>query len=149
MIQTTIDAVGVSRPPTISPDTPVDEAATYLRRAEVSALPVLADGAVAGIVTASDLVAMVAETAERPAVRAIMSTPVTTISPTATVCDAAERMRAEGVKHLPVVTDDGYRGLLSVADLAPYLPRYSLDIEWQAEPLSVETDGGRRLPAGD
>ena len=148
MIPTTVDAVGVHEPPTASPDTPVAEAATSLRRADVSALPVLADGAVVGVVTASDLVAMVAETADRPAVRAIMSAPVTTVSPTATVCAAAARMREAGVRHL-IVTDDGYRGTLSAADLAPYLPRHSLDIEWRAEPLSVGSDGGRKPPTGD
>ncbi|WP_251341430.1 CBS domain-containing protein [Haloplanus halophilus] len=149
MIRTTVDAVGLREPPTISPGTSASAAAAYLRRATVSALPVLADGDVVGVVTDSDLVAMVAETADRPAVRAIMSAPVTTISPDSTVCEAAERMRTAGVKHLPVVTDEGYRGVVSAADLAPYLPRYSLDIEWQDDPLSVGTDGGRKFPAGD
>jgi hypothetical protein len=58
-------------------------------------------------------------------------------------------MRAAGVKHLPVVGDDGYRGLLSAADLAPYLPRHSLDIEWDDDPLSLGSDDDRPLTTGD
>ncbi|WP_251329448.1 CBS domain-containing protein [Haloplanus pelagicus] len=149
MIRTTIEAADLRSPPTIAPETPASEAASYLRRAEVSALPVVAAGEVVGIVTAADLVAMVAETDDRPVVRTIMSSPVTTVAPGATVGDAAERMRAAGVKHLPVVGDDGYRGLLSAADLAPYLPRHSLDIEWDDDPLSLGSDDDRPLTTGD
>jgi CBS domain-containing protein len=149
MIETTLCTADLRSPPTISPETPVTEAAEHLRRSEVSALPVHDGGSVVGIVTASDLVAMVAETDGRPAVRAIMSSPVTTVPPETTVSEAADRMQTAGVKHLPVVESEGYRGVLSAADLAPYLPRHSLDIEWQDDPLSIESDGSRTSPADD
>ncbi|MFD1632370.1 CBS domain-containing protein [Haloplanus ruber] len=149
MIETTLSSADLRSPPTISPGTPVSEAAEYLRRPPVSALPVLDEGAVVGIITAADLVAMVAETDGRPPVRVIMSSPVTTVSPETTVSGAAERMRTAGVKHLPVVDDEGYRGLLSVTDLSPYLPRHQLNVEWRDDPLSIESDGGRELPADD
>jgi len=149
MIETTLSAADLRSPPTVPPATSAAEAAGHLRRPEVSALPVLDDGSVVGIVTASDLVAMVAETDDRPAVRAVMSSPVTTVAPETTVGDAAARMRTAGVKHPPVVDDEGYRGVLSAADLAPYLPRHHLDIEWRDDPLSIESDGGRGRPPDD
>lgn len=149
MIETTLSSADLRSPPTISPGTPVAEAAEYLRRPSVSALPVLDGKAVVGVVTASDLVAMVAETDGRPPAQVIMSSPVTTVSPETTVSEAAERMRTAGVKHLPVVGDEGYQGLLSVADLSPYLPRHQLNVEWRDDPLSLESDGGRELSADD
>lgn len=136
-------------PPTITPETPVAEAARYLRRPGVSALPVLDGGAVVGDVTGSDLVALVAETDDRPSVRTIMPTPVTTIAPSAAASEAAERMRDGGIKHLPVVEDGCYRGVLSVSTLAPYLPPYALDTEWQAEPIRVGSTDRRGATAGD
>ncbi|QGX95091.1 CBS domain-containing protein [Haloplanus rallus] len=149
MIETTLSAADLRSPPTVPPAMPVTEAAEYLRRPEVSVLPVLDDGSVVGVVTASDLVAMVAETDGRPSVRTIMSSPVTTVPPETTVSEAAERMRTAGVKHLPVVDDEGYRGVLSVTDLSPYLPRHHLSIEWRDDPLSIESDGGRERPPDD
>lgn len=140
MIDTPVEAVRLRSPPPVAPETPVPEAANHLREPDVPALPVLADGTLVGIVTDSDLVALLAETDDRPAVRAIMSTPVTTITPTATLHDAAETMRAAGVKHLPVVRNGRYRGMLSVDSLAPFLSRSTLDIEWHGDPLRIETD---------
>ncbi|QCS41523.1 cyclic nucleotide-binding/CBS domain-containing protein [Natrinema versiforme] len=149
MIETTVESIDLRSPPRITSETPVTEAAHALRRPTVSALPVLEDESVVGIVTESDLVALVAETDERPATRAIMSAPVTTISPTATIAEAAETMRTDGVKHLPVVDDGVYRGLLSARTLAPYLSRHRLEIEWRDEPLRLEASEGRELTAGD
>lgn len=149
MIETTVADVDTSSPPVIEPETSVVEAASLLRRSDVPALVVLDDERPVGVVTASDVVALVAETDERPAVHAIMSTPVLTISPAATLPEAAETMRAAGVKHLAVFSGGVYRGLLSAGTLAPYLPRNSLDIEWAADPLSLDAPEGTGVPAGD
>ena len=149
MIEPTVDSVTLSPPPTIAPDTPVSEAAQTLRRTDVAALPVVADESVVGIVTESDIVALVAETDDRPAVRTIMSSPVTTISPAATLAEAAETMRAVGVKHLPVVDAGSYRGLLSARTLAPYLPRHRLEIEWHDDPLCLDSGDGAGLTVSD
>ena len=139
MIETPIDTIEIQSPPSITPETAVCDAARHLRRPDVSALPVLEDEAIVGIVTESDIVAMVAETDAQPVVRELMSTPVTTIAATATIVEAAETMRANGIKQLPVLTDGTYYGICSVGSLAPYLSRRALDIEWQAEPLSLDT----------
>lgn len=124
----------------VDPSTPIDEAAAHLRVPSVPALVVRdeADDLV-GIVTESDLVALLAETDDLTTVATAMSAPVTTIRPTATVTEAAATMREAGVKHLPVVDDRGaYHGLVSTTTLAPYRSRRSLDVEWTDEPLRVD-----------
>ncbi|MDS0475346.1 CBS domain-containing protein [Natrinema sp. 1APR25-10V2] len=149
MIETTVETVSLESARTISPETPLTEAAQQLRRTEVPALVVLSDESIVGIVTESDIVALVAETDEQPPVRQFMSTPVTTITPDATLSEAAETMRTAGVKHLPVIDDGVYRGLLSAATLAPYLSRHRLEIEWEDEPMSLESVEGREITADD
>lgn len=149
MIDPIVDSITLRPSRTTAPETPVSEAAQSLRRTDVSALPVIADESIVGIVTESDIVALVAETDARPAVRTIMSSPVITISPTTTLSEAAETMRTVGVKHLPVVDDGSYCGLLSARTLAPYLPRHRLEIEWHAEPMRLESSDGHGLTAGD
>lgn len=149
MYEQTVENVTVGLPPTVTPDTPVSEAAEYLRGIQVPALPVLEDDTVVGMVTESDLVALLAETDERPAVQTIMSTPVTTIPPFTTLGKAADTMRANGVKHLPVVDDGDYCGLLSTKTLAPYLSRSRLDIEWKHDPLHIKSTESRSPMASD
>ncbi|MFC6766539.1 cyclic nucleotide-binding/CBS domain-containing protein [Natrinema soli] len=149
MIETTVESIEVRSPPPITTETPVSDAAQSLRRTDVPALTVLEDECVVGIVTESDIVALVAETDDRPAVGEIMSSPVTTTSPAATLAEAAETMRTNGIKRLPVVSDGIYRGLLSARTLAPYLPRHRLEIEWADEPMRLEAADGQGFTASD
>jgi CBS domain-containing protein len=149
MIETTVGSVACSFPPTTTPETSVREAARYLRSPEVPALVVFEEGTVVGVVTGSDVVALVAETDERPPVRAVMSNPVATVRPTATLSAAAETMRTTGVRHLPVVGDGGYGGVVSARSLAPYLPRNALDVEWRGDPLRYGSAAGPGVTADD
>ena len=137
MIDIPIDCVSTRCAGTVSPETPVSEAADQLRDANVPALVVLEDERVVGIVTESDIVAFVAETLEPHSVEAVMSSPVTTISPGESIAAAADEMRRDGVKHLPVVSDGTYCGLVSASALAPYLSRRRLEIDWQDDPVRI------------
>lgn len=151
MIETEVESVSVSFPPTVAPDSSASKAARHLRHPEVPALVVRNEGEIVGIVTESDIVAMVAETEDQVPIGTIMSKPVMTIDPTATLPEAAEMMRTTGVKHLPIVSDGGYQGLLSARSLSTYLSRRNLEIEWTDEPLeigSVEGEG-TELQAGE
>ncbi|AZH26068.1 CBS domain-containing protein [Haloplanus aerogenes] len=150
MIDVPVSAVTTESVPTVPPTTTAVEAATRLRRADVCALVVRdSSGAVVGIVTESDIVAVVAEGGENPLVESFMSTPVVTVDPTTPVGLAADQMRDAGVARLPVVdggerrssTDDGYRGLVTRDDIAPYLSRHRLDVDWQGDPLSLDGTG--------
>jgi len=149
MIETTVETVTTPTARTITPETPVTEAAERLRAADVSALVVLDAETVVGVVTQGDVVALVAETDERPPVRAIMSTPVTTVTSGTTVYEAAERMRTIGVKHLPVVDDGVFRGLVSASSLAPYCSRHTVAVDWEDDPLRVDGSGATGVTAGD
>lgn len=145
MIETHLDGLFTDTPPTVSPTTMATEAAQHLRTPETHALVVVDEtDAVVGIVTESDIVALVAEERTELTVAAFMSSPPVTTTPETSVHVAAERMRQAGVKHLPVVTDGTYRGLVSASDLVPYVSRRRLEITWQGEPFSAsdvtETD---------
>lgn len=125
---------------TLAPETPVTEAAQALRDPAVSALVVLDDeDAVVGIVTESDFVALVAEDPDECSVAAIMSTPVVAVPSTASITAAAKRMRDTGVKRLPVVDNASFRGLVSSTTPLPYLSPHSLEVDWQREPLHLES----------
>lgn len=137
MIDPSIADINTELAPTVRPNAPVSDAAEALRCPDAPAVVVVDGGTPVGIVTESDIVAMVAETEQQPPVRSVMSAPVTTIPATETVAEAAERMRSRGVRHLPVVDGGTYRGLVSAATLAPYLSRRRFDIEWSGEPLSI------------
>jgi CBS domain-containing protein len=129
MIDLRIADVDTEFAPTVRPETPVGDAAAALDGAETSAVVVLEDDSVVGLVAASDVVSMVAGGDRSRTTREIMSGPVSTVSPTETVVDAAERMRERGVRHLPVVDGDAYRGVVSAETLSPYLSRHRLDVE--------------------
>ena len=143
MIDPSLADIEINAAPTIRPGARIADAADALRCPDAPAVVVLDEGAPVGIVTESDVVAMVAETEQRPPVRSVMSAPVVTIPMTGTVIEAAERMQSRGVRQLPVVDDGTYRGLVSATALAPYLSRRRFDIEWSGEPLSLadRTDG--------
>jgi CBS domain-containing protein len=125
---------------TVTPETSVFRAASELRRPDTAALVVLDGESVVGIVTESDVVAVVAERGGDLPVREFMSTPVVTVTPDRSARAAADLMRREGVTVLPVV-DDGYCGLLTRESLAPTVARNRLDVDWQGEPLTLGDDG--------
>ncbi|ELZ19414.1 signal transduction protein with CBS domains [Haloterrigena salina JCM 13891] len=149
MIDVPLERVLTRSGRTIQPEAPVTEAAERLRDPDVPALVVLEDETVVGIVTESDIVAFVAETLEPHSVGAVMSSPVTTISRHESLVAAAETMRADGVKHLPVVSDGAYYGLVSASTLAPYLSRRRLEIDREDDPIRIDAEDGREIPAGE
>lgn len=140
MIDVPVSSVMIETAPIVSPDTPTTEAAARLRAPDVPAL-VVSDGAesIAGIVTESDIVAVVAEGGRDHSVESFMSHPVTTTPPSTPVGLAADRMRDTGISLLPVVDEDGsYRGLVTREAIAPYLPRYRLEVDWDSDPLRLD-----------
>lgn len=143
MIEETVESITSSDVETTTPDTAARTAAHALRDEDVGSLVVLDGGEVVGIVAESDFVALVSEGIDGSVpVSAFMSSPVETITPDAGVPAAAEAMRTEGVKKLPVVErgdGDGAAGelvgMVTTTDLAHYLPRYRTEVEWKGDPL--------------
>ncbi|SFL49087.1 CBS domain-containing protein [Halogranum rubrum] len=145
MIETSLDGLFTDSSPTVSPTTMAADAAQQLRTPKTHALVVVNEtDRVVGIVTESDIVALIAEERTELTVAEFMSSPPVTTTPETSVLTAAKLMRESGVKHLPVVADGSYRGLVSASDLVPYVSRRRLEITWQGEPFSAsdvtETD---------
>jgi CBS domain-containing protein len=135
----------------VEPSTPFKEIAARLARHRISAVPVLdADRRVLGVVTEADLLlkqehpdpeAKVPpiwsrrrrrERKKAAAVVAgkLMTAPVTTVSPTATLAEAARRLHDAGVQRLPVVDEtDRLVGIVSRADLLTVFTRPDQAIE--------------------
>jgi CBS-domain-containing membrane protein len=135
----------------VEPSTPFKEIAARLARHRISAVPVLdADRRVLGVVTEADLLlkqehpdpeAKVPpiwsrrrrrERKKAAAVVAgkLMTAPVTTVSPTATLAGAARLLHDAGVQRLPVVDEtDRLVGIVSRADLLTVFTRPDQAIE--------------------
>ena len=110
---------------TVHEDALVEDAANLMLEDGISSLVVVDDaGALAGILTSTDFVRIVAE--RRPKdetpVSAYMTTDVTTAGAQDLVESAADAMIQGGFHHMPVVDDDdGVIGILSTTDLTAYV----------------------------
>ncbi|SDY78694.1 CBS domain-containing protein [Halopenitus persicus] len=107
---------------TIAADASVREAAERMRDRNINALFV--PGVDAGIVTTTDVVAAVAEESDlkTTTVADVMTAPVERITTAEELTEAAAMMTTFGIKHLPVIDDDGdYVGMVSTTDLTTQL----------------------------
>jgi len=109
-------------------DATVREAAARLAEAGIGSLVITDGDRPVGIVTDGDLTRLVADGHDpaTTAVGAIMSSPVVTTTPGETITGAAETLRENGIKRLPVVDGaDGLVGIVTTTDLSHYLPHLS------------------------
>jgi CBS domain-containing protein len=110
---------------TVGPDTLVEDAATQMQENDVGSLVVVDDdGRLAGILTTTDFVDIVARSKPKAetTVERYMTTDVITTDAQTTIQEAADVMLEHGFHHLPVVDDeDAAIGMISTTDLAAYL----------------------------
>jgi acetoin utilization protein AcuB len=97
---------------TVAPETLAGDAVTLLRRHAIRHLPVLAGAQVVGVVTDRDLRGTAADTP----VRAIMSQPVTVVTPRTGIDRAARLLFDRRIGCLPVVEDGRLVGILTQTD---------------------------------
>lgn len=142
---------------TVTPETPLKEAAALLAREGISGLPVVdADGAVLGVLSEADI--LVKESGPQPAHHGLlawllepvdpalpakleatsageaMSSPALTIAPERPLREAATRMLEQGVNRLPVVDDEGRLvGIVSRGDLVRAFTRGDEEIRREIE----------------
>lgn len=106
----------------ISQDEPVSAAARLLRQTNLGALPVCdSRKRLRGIVTDRDIVTRCVAAGADPArqsVSEIMSRGVVTTGPFEEVSHAAQVMRGDQVRRLPVLSEGRLVGVLSLCDLA-------------------------------
>ncbi|MGB9987723.1 CBS domain-containing protein [Salarchaeum japonicum] len=109
----------------VSPDTPVEEAASVMRDHEISSVVVVnEENELVGILTATDFVAIAADgtiTRDDP-VSKYMSTDLVTVTADEPIVEVAETLIDHGIHHVPVVDDTaGVIGMISTTDITAYL----------------------------
>jgi CBS domain-containing protein len=133
---------------TVSPDTPLKDAAELLARHRVSGLPVVADGTVVGVLSEADIVARSTGSREsRSLVPAFlggrkpepdfeaasagdaMTSPAITIRAERPVAEAARMMVERKVNRLPVVEGSQLVGIVTRADLVRAFVRPDDELE--------------------
>ena len=122
------------------PTTPVKQVSYLLAGHGLSALPVIdGQGRVLGVVSETDLFGDSQRPAGGPVATTageVMTSPAVTVSPHATLTEAARRMQADGLKRLPVVAASGRLiGIVSRADLLRPLVRPDEHISRDVEEL--------------
>ena len=116
----------MSRPvETVAPETPLRTAATTMIERDVGALPVVEDGDLVGLLTATDLVALVGDGTVHDRVTAgdVGRGDVVTTTPDTPVTDAAATMLDHLIHHLPVTEEGTVVGIVSSMDLAAAVAR--------------------------
>lgn len=113
--------VMTANPETVAHDDDLATAAAKMRDLNVGVLPVMADGALAGIITDRDLALGMAEgskEAGKSRVRDLMTDTPVTIHPSMSAEEAARLMAEHQVRRLPVVDGTKLVGIVSLGDLA-------------------------------
>jgi CBS domain-containing protein len=110
----------------VETDTSLAEVARRMRLNDCDSVAVMAEKRLVGILTERDLVRAIADGVDPQKARAdvFMSADPATVSADEDVSVVAVKMMALGIRHLPVVDDDGSPiGLLSARDLVAVLDR--------------------------
>ncbi|HER35396.1 MAG: CBS domain-containing protein [Halothiobacillaceae bacterium] len=152
LISASVDSLLRRAPVTASPDTSIGEGARIMTEAQVSALLLLEDGRLLGLVTDRDLRRRVIATGvpvDSP-LRSIMTEALITVPPTSSAFEASLLFSRHNVHHLPVVAEDGALvGILSTSDLLRHQGSHSIHLvrdAMAAPDLEAIARVGSRLP---
>ena len=108
---------------TIEPSVSVRDAVNLLAERKIGALPVVSDGAVAGIMSERDVIYSLrsdgAAVLDWPVER-IMTSPAITVERDEQVLSALSLMTRRRIRHLPVVEGGRIVGLVSIGDLVKH-----------------------------
>lgn len=124
------DAVGLilkqkgSRVHSIPPDATVYEALQKMADENVGALVVLEGTNLVGLISERDYARKVIlkdRSSREMMVHEIMSSPVVTVNPRATVDECMYRMTDKRCRHLPVVEEEQVVGVVSIGDLVNWI----------------------------
>lgn len=108
---------------TIAADASVADAVARLGAKRIGALPVIADGVIAGIISERDVIYCLrehgAEMLDWPVSR-LMSAPAVTVEPGMEIMGALALMTQRRIRHLPVCEGGAICGIVSIGDLVKY-----------------------------
>lgn len=126
----------------VTPATTVAAARERLRAGEIDHLVVLERKRIAGVITGRDL----DRAADDAPVATVMTHPVVTIEPEATLRRAAGIMRGRAIGSLPVVDDENRLvGIVTTADLLTAMSKGEVHIAASREKIMVRN---HRAPSG-
>ena|SRR5437879_3656916 len=107
----------------LSPNDSVLSAAELMNERGIGGIAVVADGRLVGMFTERDVLRRVVARQLDPAVTKladVMTAPVLTCAPGATIDECAALMTARHIRHLPVGGPDGIVGMISIRDLLAF-----------------------------
>ena len=133
---------------TLPPEATVREAAKIMGSSRISAILVLKDDHLVGIVTERDMTAKVLAAGldpEATQISVIMTPDPDCLSPGDAPNSALEKMSNRGYRHLPVVDGEDVVGMLSIRDLYAYVKDQLEEDVRQREAFMFDTGygGGR------
>jgi len=105
---------------TVEPDQTVFDAITLMSAKNIGAVPVVEGNRVIGILSERDYtrkIVLHGKSSKTTTVRDIMTSPTTTVAPTATIDECMQLVTDRRCRHLPVVKDDQIVGMISIGDL--------------------------------
>ena len=123
----TVDSILSNKPSTVwsvTPTTMVFDAIELMSKHNIGALPVLDGGRLLGVFTERDYTRKVilrGKSSKSTTVREIISTPVVTVVPEATVEECMRLMTEKRIRHLPVVEGGMMAGIVSIGDVVNWI----------------------------
>lgn len=143
------------RPQTAAPGSNLTEAAARFAHGRISCLPVTEKGKLVGLVTRTDVLAAEVQASMTGAGEGLTAANLMTRDPETVMAydelsSAAELMREIGVRHLPVIDDDGKPvGILAEADVQAAKHRHPRVSNWAYEDADSKAPQSDVLLVGD
>jgi CBS domain-containing protein len=104
----------------VGPDSNVKEVVAAMNKFNIGSIVVVQSGRPVGVISERDILRRVVEPSLAPATltaRQVMTSPVITISETATVDEAAKLMAKKRVRKLPVMNKEELVGIVTFTDI--------------------------------
>ena len=147
-----VDTLLRREPITAAPETSIRRGAEIMTEAQVSALLLVEDGRLVGLVTDRDLRrrCLAAGLSSDAPLREIMTEALVTVSPTRPAFEASLLFSRHNIHHLPVLAEDGALvGILSTSDLLRHQGTHSIHLvrdAMAAPDVEAIARVGARLP---
>jgi CBS domain-containing protein len=109
----------------VRPDTTAQEIVATMNKFDISSIIVVQGERPVGIITARDILVRLVEQCLAPGVltaKQIMTSPLVTISKSATIEEAARLMSKKKVKTLPVIDNNKLAGIVTFTDIVFKVP---------------------------